>query len=201
MNVASAPPPRFGVPQSRAPPVGRSERLCIVMDAWLTPRKDSDGAEATVVGERPMTKLLSKPVAAGALPPVAVQPTCAGGGGGGDGGGGDPGGGIGEPGAGGATGGAGVPGGATGVPGAGGVLGTGSVLSLPSTVGGGGTCSRCRRTSAPAPTATVVATSVAAIARKIAPRPVCSHYARAAAAVLATTNVACMLDGWSVQKS
>ena len=174
MNVSDMPAGRFGVPHSLTLPESLSARVCVFEPSVLTPRKRSFAAAATDVGARAIWKSLSVPVASAlGSPPVAVQPTLAGGGGGGVAGGGGGGGGLpgggGEPGG---EGGAGAPGGAKGFPGAAGGLGAGSwELSLASTDGGGGTCSRCRRTSAPAPTATAVAASVATMAPPMTPRP------------------------------
>src|SRR4051812_6380124 len=180
MKVSAVPAVGFGVPDSRVLPESLSERLWVELPGVFTPRKRSVAAAATAVGARGTWKSLCVPGSfPGVPPPPAVQPTPAGGGGGG-GGGGPAGGGGTEPGGEGAAGGATVPGGAGGA----GLLGAGGgALSLASTDGGGGTCSRCRRTSVPAPTATVVATSVATMAAPKRPRPMSRGYARAGGAV------------------
>src|SRR3954471_24451209 len=107
MKVSAVPAVRFGVPHSRVLPESLSDRLWVVLPGVFTPRKRSVAAEATAVGARSIWKSLSVPVAsAGVRPPLAAQPTPAGGGGGGAGGGGGPTGGGGtEPGGEGAAGG------------------------------------------------------------------------------------------------
>ena len=169
MNVSAAPAVRFGVPHSfvfagvpQREVVGRAPRRVDPAEAQRRGRCDRGRGEVDLeVAER------AGRVRRGAAARRG-QPTLAGGGGGGAGGaGGLAGGGAPRPEA--AVRRAGTTCREAGAERA--YRGQAAVRSRSLTDGGGGTCSRCRRTSVPAPTATAVTTSVATMAAPMTPRP------------------------------